>query len=219
MQNKRNLKVMLKQYTSIRALLVVISTLYLTACMSVPVKNTDNKKASSESVTPVIMSDFKVSSATQQQYEIALEYMQAEDYRQAIQLMRKIVTKDPRVSGPWVNIAIAHRKLDDLDKADEAIKKALTIKPDNPYALNQAGIILREKGDFSESEKMYKKALAEYPNYPNAHLNLAILCDLYLQKIVCAKSHYQAYQELNKENDKSVVAWISDLERRNTNAK
>ena len=217
MQNKKSLKVMLKQYTSIRAVLVALTAVCLTACMSAHVKEAEDQEA--KSVTPVVETNFKVSSSTQKQYEIALEYMQAEDYRQAIQLMHKIATKEPRISGPWVNIAIAHRKLGEMDEAEKAIKQALKTKPDNPYALNQAGIILREKGDFSGSEQMYKKALVEYPNYPSAHLNLAILCDLYLQKIVCARSHYQAYQELNKENDKSVVAWISDLKRRSTSAK
>ena len=123
------------------------------------------------------------------------------------------------VSGPWINIAIAHRMLGEAKQAEAAIQKALERNPDNPFALNQAGIIMREVGNFPASEQMYKRALAEYPNYSNAHLNLAILCDLYLQKIVCAKSHYQAYQELSKESDKSVVAWMNDLDRRSSNTK
>ncbi|MEM7304616.1 MAG: tetratricopeptide repeat protein [Pseudomonadota bacterium] len=180
--------------------------------MSTPVKENNIDNAQLEK--PKVLAEFKVSSSIQQQYETALEYMRSEDYKQAISLMQKIAANEPRAAGPWVNIAIAHRKLDELEKAQNAILKSLELNPDNPYALNQAGIIMRELGKFSDSEQMYKKALAEYPNYPNAHLNLAILCDLYLQKIVCAKSHYQAYQELNKDLDKSVVAWINDLERR-----
>ena len=203
---------MLKQYINQSLLIVLIIS--LAGCMSTPVKENDKKAVDLRDDKPVVVAEFKVSNVLQQKYKVALEHMQSEDYRQAIAAMEKIVAEEPRVSGPWINMAIAYRKLDEIKKAESAIQKALETNPDNPYALNQAGIIGREMGEFSTAEEMYKRAIAEYPNYANAHLNLAILCDLYLQKIVCAKSHYQAYQELSQETDKSVVAWINDLDRR-----
>jgi Flp pilus assembly protein TadD len=162
----------------------------------------------------VVKQNYKISASVEQQFAYGIEAMTAEDYVQAIEIFNKVAHKEPRASGPWVNIAIAYRKLDQIDKADEAIETAVKLNPKNPYALNQAGIIKREKGAFEEAQNLYKSALAEYPNYSNAHLNLAILCDLYLQKIVCAKSHYQAYQEIEKNDDKQVIAWMSDLSRR-----
>ena len=209
---------MLKQFTNITAVLVICGSM-LAGCMSAPVKKGNDHADNKAADMPLVTSDFKVSASLKQRYVIALEYMQSEDYRQAIKSMQKIAEEEPRISGPWINIAIAHRMLGEEKEAESAINKALELNPDNPFALNQAGIIKREVGDFSASEQMYKRALAEYPNYSNAHLNLAILCDLYLQKIVCAKSHYQAYQELSKESDKSVVAWMNDLDRRSANSK
>ena len=172
-------------------------------------------------VTPamVVKQTYKVSASVEQQFAYGIEAMSAEDYLQAIEIFKKVAQKEPRASGPWVNIAIAYRKLDQIDKADEAIETAVKLNSKNPYALNQAGIIKREKGAFEEAQSMYKKALAEYPNYSNAHLNLAILCDLYLHRIVCAKSHYQAYQEIEKNDDKQVIAWMSDLSRRESQIK
>jgi Tfp pilus assembly protein PilF len=209
---------MLKQFTN-KSVVIIMLFVSIAGCMSTPVKESDTKVDSSTIEKPAVIADFKVSGALQQRYKAALEYMQSEDYRQAISSMEKIVAEEPRISGPWINIAIAYRKLDEIDKAESAIQKALELNPDNPYALNQAGIIMREMGKFAASEELYKRALAEYPNYSNAHLNLAILCDLYLQKIVCAKSHYQAYQELNQESDKGVVAWLNDLDRRSAGSK
>jgi len=181
--------------------------------------NTSQKlaKNSSEQGAP-ISSKFKVSASVQYEYDIALETMGAQLYVPAIELFKKVAQRDSRLSGPWVNIGIAYRILDELDKADEAINTAIKINPKNAYAYNQAGIIMRERGELFVAQEMYQKALAEYPDYTNAHLNLAILCDLYLQKIACAKEHYQTYQALNAEENKQVVAWINELERRNNRA-
>ena len=167
----------------------------------------------------MVKQNYKISASVEQQFGYGLEAMQAQDYVQAIAIFNKVAEKEPRASGPWVNMAIAYRQLDQMDKADEAIETAVKLNPKNPYALNQAGIIKREMGEFDEAQTMYKSALSEYPNYANAHLNLAILCDLYLQKIGCAKSHYQAYQEIGKNEDKQVIAWMSDLSRRESQVK
>ncbi len=191
----------------------------LMACGSNPAKTVSTQsKDKAESVVKV-KQDYKVSASVQQQYKYALEAMQSENYAQAISMFDQIIKKEPRASGPWVNKAIAYRNLQRLDEASESIETAVKLNPTNPYALNQAGIIKREKGEFESAHEMYKRALAEYPNYANAHLNLAILCDLYLQKMVCAKSHYQAYQEINNKDDKNVVAWINDISRRENQAK
>ena len=186
----------------------------LLACSGVPVSKPEPATEKTAKTAVPVAGKFKVSASVQKDYDTALEYMRAQRYPEAINLLKKVAQKDSRLSGPWVNMGIAYRTLGELDKADEAIKKAIQINPKNPYAYNQGGIIKREQGQFSESMSMYQKALAEYPDYASAHLNLAILCDLYLHKIVCAKEHYQAYQTLGNDNNKQVVAWLSDLERR-----
>ena len=71
----------------------------------------------------------------------------------------------------------------------------------------------REEGDFSKAEGFYKKALSAHPDYQNAHLNLGILCDLYLRKIDCALEHYEQYLKLTGGKDKSVTAWVTQLKK------
>ena len=191
----------------------------MSACGSMPNKNTASVESEPSKERVVLEKTYKVSASIKQQFAYANEAMALEDYQQAISIFKRVAEQEPRASGPWINMAIAYRKLDQIDNADKAIEKAVELNPKNPYALNQAGIIKREKGAFADAEKMYREAISEYPNYSNAHLNLAILCDLYLQKIVCAKSHYQAYQEIEKSDDKQVIAWISDLSRRESQIK
>jgi len=214
MREQNNLRILWRQFINVKFIISSIIALLLTACGSVPGKLSSTTQDSDAASTIIVKQEYKVSASVEQQFAYGIEAMSAENYAQAIDIFHKVAQKEPRASGPWVNIAIAYRKLDQIDKADEAIETAVRLNPKNPYALNQAGIIKREKGAFGVAQTMYENALAEYPNYSNAHLNLAILCDLYLQNIVCAKSHYQAYQEIEKNDDKKVVAWISDLSRR-----
>ena len=219
MLSKRNLRNLWRRYINIKLTIIALLALLLTACGSNPVKSVSKSSNTKGEELVVVKQDYKISASIQQQYKYALEAMQAENYSQAISMFDQIIAKEPRASGPWVNKAIAYRNLQQLDKASESIETAVKLNPTNPYALNQAGIIKRELGEFESAHDMYKRALAEYPNYANAHLNLAILCDLYLQKMVCAKSHYQAYQEINKKDDKKVLAWINDISRRENQAK
>lgn len=206
---------MWKVFIKIRQANVLIIALLLSACMSVPQK-TQNSVAVVETPPgqPTVASTFKVSATIEQQFANGVAAMDAEEYQQAIEIFTQVAAKEPRASGPWINMAIAYRQLEQIDKANQAIETAVKLNPKNPFAYNQAGIIKREMGEFENAKTLYEKALAEYPDYANAHLNLAILCDLYLHKIECAKKHYQAYQKIEESDDKNVVAWLSDLDNR-----
>jgi tetratricopeptide (TPR) repeat protein len=157
--------------------------------------------------------DFRINKKTAAAYNEALKHMRAKNYDTAILQMQKVAQMDERISGPWVNIGMAHKKLGDIAKARTAFNQALKINPNNPFALNQLAIMNREEGKFELAEKLYMKALSAYPDYKNAHLNLAILCDVYLRKIDCALDHYQEYLNLSGGNDKQVTAWMSQLEK------
>ena len=139
--------------------------------------------------------------------------MRSRSYDTAIIEMQKVAKLEQRISGPWVNIGVAHKELGDKEKARSAFEKALSINSKNPYALNQLAILKREDGKFEVAEKLYLQALSAYPDYKNAHLNLAILCDVYLRKIDCALGHYQEYLSLSGGQDKQVIAWMSQLKK------
>ncbi len=157
--------------------------------------------------------NFKISAKTAAAYNAALEQMRSRNYEDAISAMLKVAQMDERVSGPWVNIGVAHKELGNAEKAKKALTKALEINPKNPYALNELAILSRIDGKFEQAEKLYMKALSTYPDYENAHLNLAILCDVYLRKIDCALDHYQEYLNISGSQDKQVLAWMSQLKK------
>ena len=157
--------------------------------------------------------NFKISKKTANAYNLALQKMREKNYDTAILEMQNVAKMDQRISGPWVNIGVAYKELGNIEKAKKAFEKALIINPKNPYALNQLAILKREEGAFEVAEKLYLQALTTYPDYKNAHLNLAILCDVYLRKIDCALGHYQEYLALSGGQDKQVIAWMSQLEK------
>jgi hypothetical protein len=47
-----------------------------------------------------------------------------------------------------------------------------------------------------------------------AHINLGILCDIYLQDAGCAMQHYREYLQLSAGSDRHVSLWLADLEQR-----
>ncbi len=191
--------------------------LVVASCASVPQlkkytitsKSNTKTEKSAEAVQPT----FKVSEKTATAYNAALKHMRTKNYDVAISEMKKVAGMDKRISGPWVNIGLAHKELGEAKKAKASFEKALSINPKNPYALNYLAIMHREEGDFSKAEGLYRKALSAHPDYQNAHLNLGILCDLYLRKIDCAIEHYQKYLNLSGGQDKQVTAWVAQLKK------
>jgi Tfp pilus assembly protein PilF len=176
--------------------------------------NAKTEKSSSKSPGKILAQpNFRISKKTASAYNTALKHMRAKNYDTAIIEMQKVAKMDERISGPWVNIGVAHKELGDVAKAKMAFEQALKINPNNPYALNELAILKREDGQFEQAEKLYMKALSTYPDYKNAHLNLAILCDVYLRKIDCALGHYQEYLNLSGGQDKQVIAWMSQLKK------
>lgn len=178
-------------------------------------KNNEKAEKSDSSAAGKILAqpNFRISKKTASAYNAALKHMRAKNYDTAISEMQNVAKMDQRISGPWVNIGVAHKELGDIKKAKFAFEKALTINPKNPFALNQLAILKREEGAFDIAEKLYRQALSAYPDYQNAHLNLAILCDVYLKKIDCALGHYQEYLSLSGGQDKQVIAWMSQLKK------
>jgi len=166
-----------------------------------------------ESTTPETTSA-SIDPATQDAFEQALSLLQRHEYEQAIALLSPISSAHPELPGPLVNLAIAYIHLDRQDQAVRTLQKALASDANHPVALNWLAILERREGRFEQARSLYERLLAAHPESRNGHLNLGILCDLYLQQMDCALNHYRRYQELAANQDSAVSHWIADLERR-----
>ena len=114
-------------------------------------------------------------------------------------------------AGAYLNLAIIAEQQGDQQRAQAYVNQALKVNPLNPYAHNFNGVLARQRGDFALAKNSYQQALSNMPNYQQAHLNLAILAELYQGDFVLAKQHYQAYLAIVSD-DKKVQRWLAVLE-------
>jgi tetratricopeptide (TPR) repeat protein len=160
-----------------------------------------------------------VSSASQDEFKKAVASMKNNDYQAAIPVLERILLNNPGLPGAQINLAIAYMNLQPFDKehyrkAEQALLQAVAAAPKDPVAHNQLGLVYRRTGRFQDALRAYDKALDLQRNYAAAHLNMAILCDIYLQDLPCAMEHFEKYGILVPDQMHQVSLWLTDLRKR-----
>ena len=175
---------------------VIVTVLLGSGCATTPEGSSPQAPAA---VTP----------ALEAQYHQAIESMKAGQWEAAIVGLESITQENDRLSGPYLNLGIAYANSGDTDKAAAALLASLDRNPVNPLACNQLGILYRRSGRFDQARQMYENALQADPAYADAHWNLGILHDLYLQQPGQALQHYERYQQLTGSDDPQLRLWIA----------
>lgn len=156
----------------------------------------------------------EVDPAVQRVFDQAVALLRQQQYSQVVDTLSPVAEQQPELPGLLVNLAIAYIHLERQEQATAVLQQALSTDPQHPAALNWLAILERRAGRFEEAKALYQQLLAAHPESRHGHLNLGILCDLYLRQAECALEHYRRYQELAAEADPEVDHWIADLERR-----
>ena len=149
----------------------------------------------------------------QSDFDAAVACMERQDYSGAVELLQRVITHEPGVTAPYIDIALAYRELGKKELAEENLEKALELFPAHPVAGNAYALLLRTSGRFEEARTVYQQVLTQFPDYAPAHRNLGILCDLYLNDLECAFGQYERYREANP-GDEQVNLWLADLRQR-----
>lgn len=163
---------------------------------------------------PYLQNKPSLSRDINQQFADATTAMRNKQWAQAEQLLQKIISSQPTLSGAYLNLGLVYRAQADTKRAEQAFTNALTANHTNLDAYNQLAILQREAGNFAGAESNYQTALKVWPYHAATHKNLAILYDLYLGKSAEALPHYEAYLALVGGEDKQAISWIADLQRR-----
>jgi Flp pilus assembly protein TadD len=147
-------------------------------------------------------------------FEQAVNYMQDGKDKEAAALFANITKLEPELASPHTNLGILYYREGKLKEAETSFEEALHLDDKDYVAANYLGMIYRVQGRFIDAEMAYKQALTAKPDYGYAHLNLAILYDLYLDKLPEALDHYQQYQQISGDSDKQLIGWLADLQQR-----
>jgi Flp pilus assembly protein TadD len=159
-----------------------------------------------------------VSPAVQRAYDDARKALRAGRTEDAERGFRALTQSNPELGGPHANLALIYRQAGKLPEAVAALEKAVGANPRQPIYFNQLGIAYRHNGQFDKAREAYEKAIALDPNYASAHLNLAILHDLYLWDGKRALELYDRYLVLSPGGDATVTKWVADLKNRKQSA-
>ena len=125
-----------------------------------------------------------------------------------------LTEKYPSLSGPWVMLGTIAEKNGKYDEAIKHYKKAISVNRKNVNAYIALGLAQRRQGYFADAQQTYIAALNVWRDFPEAHLNLAILYDLYADKPEEAQKHYEAYEFLTRDKDPKIHKWVIEVKRR-----
>lgn len=152
--------------------------------------------------------------------ESVLSFMEARraynagNHAQAQTMLNELAEQDRSLSGPWVMLGDIHRNRGQYEQATQHYVSAIEINRLNVNAYLRLAKTQRLQGHFLHAQNTYAKVLSIWPDFPEAHLNLAILYDVYLNHPLRAQQHMEAYQYLTGANNKTVTEWLTEIQQR-----
>lgn len=132
----------------------------------------------------------------------------------AKQKLGVITQKDESLSGPWVMLAEIAVLEKDYPLAQTQLLKAIGINKENVNAYTALASVQRLMGEFNVAQNTLALALQIWPDFPEAHLNLSILYDLYLNDPKSAQQHMEAYVFLNGNKNAQSAQWLAEIQGR-----
>ncbi len=135
-------------------------------------------------------------------------------YEVAESVLTRLIEEDESLSGPWVMKGDIALQQNDLQKALDHYVAAIKTNTDNISAYLRLAKIQRLRGEYLNAQNTYAQVLALWPDCPEAHLNLGVLYDVYMNHPLRAQKHMEAYQFLTGGQNAEVARWLEELQKR-----
>lgn len=131
----------------------------------------------------------------------------------AKQKLNVIIKNDKALSGPWMMLGDIALAENNYQQALQHYQQGLTVNPNNINGYTAVATVQRLQGKYSHAQNTLAKALALWSDFPEAHYNLSILFDVYLNQTQKAKQHLEAYILLSGEDEEN-QQWLQQLNER-----
>lgn len=183
----------------------------------IPVPETDDTGAFlpyEATPNPYLAQKGKVKKESIAKYIDAKRALKQKNYGHAEKLFKELTAEDKGLSGSWVGLGDVAVEQKQYDNAIEHFTRAIQLNSKNVNAYMRLAHAQRLQGNFLHAQNTYAKALALWPDFPEAHLNLAVLYDIYLNHPLRAQKHMEAYLYLTGGENKQVVKWLAEIQQR-----
>jgi len=94
---------------------------------------------------------------------------------QRIEMNQKLVAKDPKLVGIWIQLGNDYFDTRQQQKAIDAYAKALALNPNNPDVLTDQGVMYRDLGRFDEAIANFEKSAKIDPSHVQSSYNLGVV--------------------------------------------
>ncbi len=177
-------------------------------------------KPSKETADQTSKAEQNLRSAQQRElrYQEALALLEDQRLQEAESKFQAFVAQHPEFPGAYLNLAYITRDQQNLDASLLWVDRCLEIDDQIAEAYNHRAQLKLAKGEVHDALQDYRTALSIRNDYLNAHYNLALLYDVYLQDIVASVKHYQAYLDLLPQDDERTREWVQYLNNSIKNA-
>lgn len=163
---------------------------------------------------PYLQDKTLVSVAAKRAFNKAYAAFKSKKYDSAETQFQQMTKKFESLSGPWVKLAQIAEVKNEFNIAEEYYRKAIAVNKNNINTYLSLALIQRQQGLFSQAQNTYVDALNVWRDFPEAHLNVAVLYDMYLNQPVEAQKHFEAYMFLTHYKDKGVRKWLAEVRHR-----
>jgi tetratricopeptide (TPR) repeat protein len=165
-------------------------------------------------VNPYLKRQGSVRSDSVELFIQAKRALKSNDFGRAQTILTELTDTNKRLSGPWVMLGDIAVEKNKLDLAEQHFSKAILINKNNVNAYLRLANVKRMQGDFSKAKNTYADALSLWKDFPEAHLNLGVLYDVYLNDNIKAQKHIEAYQFLTDGDNNEVAQWLLEIQSR-----